>query len=350
MKHGTLALILLVVAAALVHAALADAALADEAAPVSLELSPWAAFDGVERPYRFVVELRPHGADPVEVVADRRLLSFEVRPNDSRRRYRCRHPDAQRRAPESRVVTLTPGGADDGSWREWIDLRMYCTGRALRALDGGAELHVDYGWTRRTRQRWVARAPGAPWRSWTGGLEHAPLVFPLMPELGTRRLDAEDGASLVEATLSPSSARTEAGLRFRTAVRAREGSHRIYVRPDDWSFRVDGPLGVVTCRAPRGGGNNPPPDLYTRITTRRAVRHTLEATFFCPDGTFEQAGVYEIVPKLRLERSGEAWGFDAVTGRYVGAPTAVRITRGEGGYVPQIPERVPEASEAEADE
>ncbi|MEQ8887054.1 MAG: hypothetical protein RID93_05440, partial [Sandaracinaceae bacterium] len=86
MKHGTLALILLVVAAALVHAALADAALADEAAPVSLELSPWAAFDGVERPYRFVVELRPHGADPVEVVADRRLLSFEVRPNDSRRR------------------------------------------------------------------------------------------------------------------------------------------------------------------------------------------------------------------------------------------------------------------------
>ena len=198
MKHGTLALILLVVPAALVHAALADAALADEAAPVSLELSPWAAFDGVERPYRFVVELRPHGADPVEVVADRRLLSFEVRPNDSRRRYRCRHPDAQRRAPESRVVTLTPGGADDGSWREWIDLRMYCTGRALRALNGGAELHVDYGWRRRTRRRWVARAPGAPWRSWTGGLEHAPLVFPLMPELGTRRLDAEDGASLVE--------------------------------------------------------------------------------------------------------------------------------------------------------
>ncbi|MEC7521903.1 MAG: hypothetical protein VYE22_18610 [Myxococcota bacterium] len=319
---------------------------ADEAAPVSLELAPWASFDGVDRPYRYVVELRPRGTDPVEVVADRRLLSFEVRPNDSRRRYRCRHPQAPRSAPESRVRTLTPGGAEDGSWREWIDLRMYCTGRALRALDGGAEVRVRYGWPRRTRRRWVTRAPGSSWRSWTGGLEHEPLVFPLMPELGTRRLDTEDGASLVEAELLPGSARTEAGVRLRTALRATEGSHQVYVRPDDWSFRVEGPDGVTICRAPRGGGD-PPPDLYRRVTTRAAVRHTLEASFFCPRGTFERAGVYEVTPKLRLEHSGEAYGLDALVGRFSGPPAPIRVTRGEGGYVEQVPQA---PDEAEADE
>jgi hypothetical protein len=121
-------------------------------------------------------------------------------------------------------------------------------------------------------------------------------------------------------------------------LRAREGTERVYVRPDSWSFRVDGPLGRVTCRAEPGGGS-PPPDLYQRITTRAAATGFLDASYFCPEGTFELAGVYEVTPKVRLPFDGSDVGLSAVSGRFSGPTAIIRILSGDRGYFEQIPIR-----------
>ncbi len=319
-------------------ALLAPAARADEPL-VDVTLAPWAAYDGAERPYRYVVEMRPRGSGPVEVVADRRLLAFTVRPREGRRTYTCRHPQAQGRASTGRIRTLTAGQGEDAAWREWIDLRMYCTGRALAALAAGAEVQPRYGWPRRTQTRWIARTPGTGWREWSGGAELPALAFPPQPAQTTRRIG--EGPTPIELSLAPASPRTGASLVLRVAIRAREGSERVYVRPDAFAFRVSGPLGDVVCRTEEGGGA-PPPDLFRRITPRVAARESLDADFFCPEGTFELAGVYEITPEVVLRHSGEEWGLHAVTGRFAGPTAAIRVTLGERGYLEQIPERADE--------
>ena len=316
---------------------LGQASLAQADEQVEVTLAPWDRHDGVERPFRYVLELRSAGAAPIEVLADRRVLRFEVRPTEGRRRYRCRHPAAPGRVAEGRVRTLTPGSAEDASWREWIDLRMYCTGSALRALEAGATITPTYGWPRATRTRWVARRPGAPTREWMGHADLAPLTLAAAPqEALTVRMRGE-GASPIDLGLASASARTGGALVLRPSIRAREGTVRLYVRPDAFGFSVRGPLGDVTCAVERGGGS-PPPDLFRRVTRRSAARVALDADFFCPAHTFDLAGVYEIAPEVELPHSGEEHGLDAVTGRFRGPAVPIRITHGEGGYLEQIPE------------
>lgn len=314
-----------------------DAALDD--AQVTMTLTPWGAYDGVERPFRFIVEMRARGGEPLEIVTDRRLLRFEVRPTEGRRRYRCRHPSAPSRVSEGRTRA-----AGDEPWREWIDLRMYCTGRALTALQEGATVEASYGWPRANRRRWVARRADAPVRAWTAKVDAAPFTFAPIPAEPTRRV-GEEGESPIEISLSRTSARTAGGLVFSTAIRARAGSERVHDRVDAWGFRVRGPLGDVVCEVAMSGGS-PRPDFFTRVTPRQASRQRLEADFFCPDHTFTLAGVYEITPVVRLPHSGEEWGLEAVTGRFVGPSVPIRITGGAGGYVEQIPERAASSAAA----
>jgi hypothetical protein len=307
---------------------------------VSIELSRWQSHDGVERPYRFIVEMR--ASEPAEVVADRRLLYFEARVG--RQRHRCRHPAAPARVSPGRVRMLRPDqDEEEALWREWIDLRMYCSGRALRALEGGAPLDVRYGWTRRGPSRWVARRPGTPSRTWISRLD-APAVDILPVEPTPTRQMGTTEESPLEVALAPATARTEAGLRFRVSVASRYGTHRVYVRPDAWVFRVSGPLGTVSCR-PELGGGVPPPELFRRVTPRAPWRATLEASFFCPAGTFQLPGVYEVTPRVRLRQSGEEWGFSAITGTFQGPPAPVRVSVGEHAYLEQIPERGADAQE-----
>lgn len=318
---AALAAVLLAVPAA------ASAQAADDL--LEVELRPWAARDGVERPFRYVLELRPR-AEGLEVVADRRLLRFEARVG--RRVHRCAHPAAPARVSAGRVRALTP----DEPWREWVDLRMYCTGSARDAVVAGAEVTGRFGWPRATRDRWVARRPADPTRAWVGGVALPVLTVSAPPVPPTRFTDRE-GTPPVELALAATSARTGRGLALRVAVRAREGGVRVFVRPDAWHFSVRGPLGDVHCQVPTGGGP-PPPELFRRLTRRGALRATLEASYFCPAGTFDLAGVYEITPMLRLPYDGEEWGFGAVRGELVGPPTAIRITHGQHGYLEQVPE------------
>lgn len=297
--------------------------------PIDLTVAPWDRYDGVDRPYRYIASVRAR--EPIDVVVDHRLVSLEVRPADSRRRLRCAHPSAPRRVPEGRVRALAPSEP----WSEWIDLRMFCTGAALRALEGGGEVTLRYGFPgRATRTRWIARREG----ELVPRVELAARVLGTIAQNEETRRVGDDDPPRIHVALAPASARSESALTFRTSVRARVGTERVYVRPDAWSFLVRGPLGTVTCELEMGGGS-PAPDLYRRVTERSSVRESLAAADFCPRGTFELAGIYEVTPRLVLEHSGEEYGLRAVTGTFEGPTVAIRITSGERGYIEQIPER-----------
>lgn len=306
---------------------------------VAVRVSPYdapAAAEGVEDPgarYLYTFELAPTEWPTAEVVADRRLLRFTVHPEGSRRRYRCRHPDAPRRVPDGRVMRIG-AGTEHPVWREWIDLRMYCWGRALRALDEGARVEVEYGFPRRGRDRWVARRPD-------GEEEARSLEGPELDVAAAPEPAAPEGPIRVE--MRPADVGSGEWLSFSIAIRANEGTQRVYLRDDLVSFVVDGPMGRVTCAVPREN-IVPIVDFYKRLRGRAAARTSIAAERWCPDGSFDVAGVYDVTPVVDLVYGGERYDIDAVTGRFQGRPTPVRVRRGEHEYLEQVPEDAPAAA------
>ncbi|MEM7609317.1 MAG: hypothetical protein AAF411_28545, partial [Myxococcota bacterium] len=208
-------------------------------------------------------------------------------------------------------------------YEEWIDLRMYCSGRALRALRSGpAVIDVAYGFARRGRGRFVAK--GADERRPPHQVQAEPLSW-AGPSGG-----ASDGP--LRVGLMDTTARSRRSVRLRPTLRAgSEGRPYVYLRDDQFSFDVLGPDGTETrCERPRVQ-IVPIVDRYARLS-RRKRRFLLDAAYFCPDGTFEQAGVYVVTPTLVLPHAGPVRGNDALTGRFVGSPGVVRV---RGAYAVQ---------------
>ena len=273
-------------------------------------------------PWHYRLTLRSNQSQ--EVVRDRRLVRLTVRPEGSRRRHRCAHPQAPRRVSEGRVAQL---GASE-IHEEWIDLRMYCWGAALRALqDGNASIEVSYGFTSRSRHRWVARTADErrpPFR-----VEGTAIAWTQpSPSEPTASSDLAEGTS-VELDVAPSTTRAEHPS-FRARIR---GTGRIYPRDDLWSFIVRGPLGSVACRPDRQT-IVPIVDFFRRLN-RRGVSTVLGSRDLCPEGTFEVEGVYEIIPVIELIYDGEEHGLDdVVTGTHRGPPAPFRVLR-RGAYLSQ---------------
>jgi hypothetical protein len=292
--------------------------------PVTVELAAWPERAG-DHPFRRVLSVRAH--DAVELVADRRLLRLEVTPEGARRPLRCEHPDAPRRLSAERVRTLRPGER----WAEWIDVREYCRGPALEALLAGAEARALLAAPRAARARPVLRVPGA------AAVEHRELEAGVvriaeLPPLPERVARAPVRVVLADADLP----RAGGNPTLRVRVLAREGTTRAYVRPDRLRFHVRGPDGSAECAMAPGGGAVPP-ELFQRLTTRAGPTLSLDASAYCPPGTFGAAGGYEVVPVLDLEHDGSRWGLAAEVGTFEGAPALVRARVDPRGYVERTP-------------
>ncbi len=290
-----------------------------------------------DSPFRYIFTIRPTAWSSAEVVADRRLLTFVVHPEGRGRRRVCRHPNAPRRAPEGRVVTLSQSG-ETTEHREWFDLRMYCWGRALRALRAGARVEVYYGFRRRGRRRWVAREAGADRRSAVRRLEVGELSFAAIDgdedSEGAESADGEEEPAIV-VSMRPSDVRTGGGLVFRPRIRATRRA-LVYVRDDLFRYRIDGPLGETECALPRTR-ISPVIDFYRRLGGRRRARGTLAIHLACRDA-FQVAGIYEVTPIVDLIYDADRWEIDdVVTGTFEGEPVPIRVRRGERGYVEQVP-------------
>ncbi len=269
-------------------------------APLSVALSP---IEG-HGPWRYRLALTSHRAQ--EVTYDRRLLQLEVKPEGSRRRFRCTHPDAPR---EGVRRTMATGEVHE----EWVDLRMFCSGSALRALRwGSAEVGVQFGYRRRGRGRFVARIEG----------ERRPAT---RIEGGTIQWDrAQSTPSDAPIRVGIDDDTSRGAVRFRPTIRASANIRPIvYMRDDHFSFEVRGPRGVVMCRRPRAP-IYPIRERFFRLTNRKR-RNLLDAAYYCPDGTFEQPGLYQVRPTLELPYDGERFGLDALTGTFVGSTGVVRV-------------------------
>jgi len=296
---------------------------ADDDAPVAVSLTPLPEHG----PYKYKLTVTAR-ADR-EVVTDRRLLQLTFRPEvEGRRRsprLRCRHPDQPRRVERSR-----PMGAGE-TYEEWVDLRMYCWGRALRALrQAPGTLEVGYGFRRRGRHRWVARAEGE--RRPPRGVEGEPISW-TPPEA------PEDPEAPVRVGMRPTSSRGTPVLR--PTIRAAEGRPKVYLRDDLWSFTVHGPLGTVACE-PRRQVIAPIVDFFSTLRSRPRTQR-FAAEYYCPEDTFAVPGVYEVVPRIELIYDADRFDFDAVTGTFEGPPAPVRRTR--GAYVEQTLESLEAAGE-----
>lgn len=285
-------------------------------APVAAQESPRleVSLEPIEDAGPFVRRLRVRSSRRQEVVRDRRLLALTVRPREGRRRYRCVHPRAPRRVDSGRVALMDAGE----SYEEWVDVRMYCWGAALAALERGAEVEVSYGFRSRGRHRWIAREPDErrpPHRVSGGELSWDPMGSP-----------SAEGP--VRVWLAATTTRGQPVFRVRVA-----GEGRVYLRDDLWSFVVRGPLGRVECAVPRQPVV-PIVDFFVRLG-RRPRRATLDAGLYCPDGTFDVEGVYEVTPRLELVYDGEAYDLEAVTGTFEGPPAPLRVLRPGAPYVEQ---------------
>ncbi|MEM9191453.1 MAG: hypothetical protein AAGF12_19935 [Myxococcota bacterium] len=249
-----------------------------------------------------------------ETVSDRRLLEFRVRPEGSRRTTRCRHPERPSVVQEGRIKTEAPE-------REWIDLRMYCWGRARRALDGPGEIEVHYGFSRRGRRRWVVRSEGAEHHR----IQGTSIRWPGLSS------EAEDGSDGLTVSLRSGDVRSGAFL-LSVSLRS-EASTRVYLRNDLFRFYVRGPLGAVECTI-RRQEVTPIIDFYSRIGGRRSVTRSVSAQAFCPQG-FRVPGIYEITPVVDLIYGPTHYEIEVTSGTFEGTPTAFRVRRG-GAYVEQV--------------
>ena len=282
-------------------------------ARATVELSPLPAHDG--NPYRYAVTVRAD--EELTILADRRLLSLEVRAEGARRPLRCEGRERPGRR-ERRERVLAAGEA----WAEWLDLRELCWGRALAAIEAGASVTPRFG--RRGLAAVVRATSGARAPSTLVG---APIAIAAIPRA------EPDAASPIVVSLADTEAGARASVRFRVSVRTREGARRAYVRSDRFRFEVRGPAGESwTCGLDPARGPHPVPDLFARLSPRGGAGYALEAAVFCPPETFRDGGIYEVVPTLSLEEDGAGYQLDAVVGSFSGRAAFVRV-RGERGYV-----------------
>lgn len=305
--------------------------------PIAVRLEPYVParpLDESSAPgdrYKRLLEIQNVSSFRVEVVADRRLLELTVRTTRPRRSHRCAHPAALRRAARDRIRVLEPGEVV----QEWIDLRMYCWGNALRALDAGATLAMRYGF-RRAGDGWVVRPAGGV------GL---PRVDGEGEEVAARGATPPPSTAIVPE-LSPTTAPDVGNLRLTVRVRSRQGAARVYLRPDLVRFMVTGPHGTVECGMERAT-ISPIVDLFQTISPRSPWTTVLEGAAFCPDA-FPTPGVYDVRPIVDLVHGGAQFGIDAVVGSFEGSATPIRIVGKPGDYVEQAPEGGPATQESNA--
>lgn len=289
---------------------------------------------------RWRFTLRNQGSAPVTVIADRRLVSLEfpaAQPTEGRRRRpaarRCAHsgrPSINEFAPR---VTLAPGE----SYSEQFDLRDQCALR-VPTFAPGDPIVVRYGW----------EGPGRRSMMRSLVIDEGPSVLPSLvttvaaPAALVESLDEPGDAPLQVRVSGSQSARGE-GLR--ASVRLVNPSVQpiwTFYRNSMWAFEVQRPDGVgVTCDAlTRQPGARR--DFFVRLGARGSRGATLVPDAWCPQGTFERPGVYEVRAVFTSGENGEDFGLQRVfTGRVSSRPFFLRVSRGSGRYVAWSPSRSP---------
>ncbi len=282
-------------------------------------------------PFRYRFEVRATGGED-ELVGDHRLLSFRVETATPRRGrpLRCSHPSSRGRVDPERVIRRA--GGEDLDFAEDFDLRMYCFGRTLELVRAGATLVPEYGFARGSSRSYVARKTSEARARPLGRVEGAGFV-PFPASASTPR---PDGPPVLPG-LAPADVALGGHVVLHPYVEARRDGVRFYLRDDLWTLRVRRPDGGERVCAMSPQPVVPIVDFFSKPRRGGRVGSTIDAMRHCPEGTFDQVGIYEVVPDVDLQYDGSRQGFDAVTGRFRGYPGYVRVRPPRNAYTPYPP-------------
>ena len=357
-RHSTRALVSLAGAfVVLTASAVSDGAPAKVSAPdpeaalpppqVTLTVTPGSGGS----PWRLQIENKGEG--PVRIPADPRLLILELTPANAAEPEEAEKKNAKKKAPVLAAPRCSlPDDArpstDDGrdlvipasrTWSATFDPLFYCFGaRERAALVPGTTVKARFGWPTPPARAGVKTRPLGP------PFAVAPVGASVSKVSPAKAIEADPFALTEAVTVAkPATANDEApvalsvpdtldvarGTEVPTTVTLSNVSDRpvtVLFRPDMIQFTVSGPGGNTTCGGPRTVAA-PIRELFSTVPVKGKTQVSVLATTTCPTDTFDQAGVYRIVPKLdTTNASGRTIGLKSWEGVAVGkTPLLVRV-------------------------
>lgn len=329
------------------------------------------------------------GTEKVAVVADPRLLRFELVPPAD--------PNAKRWTPKPKTKTcelpseLKPGAVDRHFVRvlepgqgivEAFDPRLYCLPEGgVSPLVPGARLTPRFGFAPKTKTLWkagkretvvlpdqeepfVARThqhdheqrhgggdregrsdgeraradeahdtgaaggTGAGERKVVAEKELVGSVIELGADYAVKKTEDDDEPlSLVMAR--GSDARDERQALVTVSLTSREKKPiRVYFRRELISFQVVGPDGTATCN-PEPDERAPDRGAFSLLNPGGSLSATSRLVELCPEGTFARPGLYLIQARFDSTADGKEYGFDAFVGTVASSkPAVLRLRSG----------------------
>jgi hypothetical protein len=312
----------------------------------------------------WTLAIRNDGGKPVRLVADPRLLWFEVDAPGKKKTQVCRLPAElfPAKPAKSHEVVLKPRERVTSK----IDPRFQCFAAGGQSLlVPGALVKPRFGWPEKTRTTWkkgkrvevpVAQPPpyvarvadtlpaespraksgletdqergepvkllrGEPWalRSSYAAWAKAGLTADNEPE-GPLELKLTRGSD-AEVELS-------AEVTFTLRNRSRE-TQRVFLRREFVTFEVMGQDTLATCD-PQPDSRAPDPQEYVTLRPGGSSSLSSRLVELCPRGTFARPGLYLVHARFDAAEAGDEFDVDAYVGRVATArPVTIRIRKGD---------------------
>ena len=311
----------------------------------------------------WVMSVRNTGEVPLEIVADARLLRFELvptpsldgassivddaaaskpkpgakkkgsKPKSADDRAECALPTSMR--SDARRLVLAPGAR----YLEEFDPRLYCLDLSSK-LGEGTAVFARLGWAPPKSGKLATPFVVVP--KPTSG----PAMVAAAKELAAPTVVVPAKASVVGSLAAPSKVNLLTGAPLvvhpggarsffaqkdaQLTVRLRNESsdaHVVYARPQLVGGKVRSPNGTVTVC---DGWARPAPivDFVVHLAPKGEWAATVGLDDLCPPGTFDRPGLYEVTPTLHADAI--PWAPTAVTGALTAdTPALVRIEEGK---------------------
>ena len=119
-----------------------------------------------------------------------------------------------------------------------------------------------------------------------------------------------------------------------------------------YSFRVEGPDGVIRCDA-TPASHAIPREMFRTVRPGASIALTILVAEACPSSAFRRPGLYAISPTLHAGESGAELNLAAYTGvASTATPTLVRVHTGSEPFHRSLPRavKIPKPVQAHDDE